>query len=363
MTRHTLNDPQSGNMPSHTLLAPKGWTVEGGAWWAGPNYFNVLPSQDIKVRAPDGREVHLAPSIIARDYIPPPNLNMARPQEGAADNGVPILYMPQGLEGWRRWLAERGIPSSFPNATGIRVDNGLVIPELTASLRHTLQPLWNMLEQNRQLDAQLGSQTSYDAAVLAFECHYTVDGQAWHQLVIFGTSYSTNASNLTGTLTIWELSPAISYRAPAGQLEASLPLMFAIANSLQVTPQWARQRLELQAKLNKISADTARQANEAAMQRSRLLAKTNSEINDIIHQGYQDREAIRDATHRKVVTSLRGTEDYVTPGGGTVELPNTYDRVYSNGQGDYLLTNDQLYDPNTDPALNGQSWQGIQPQR
>jgi hypothetical protein len=32
--------------------------------------------------------------------------------------------------------------------------------------------------------------------------------------------------------------------------------------------------------------------------------------------------------------------------------------VYSNGQGEYLLTNDQLYDPNTDPNLNG-SWQSM----
>jgi hypothetical protein len=47
MKLHTLTDPGSGNMPSHTVLAPSDWKVEGGAWWAGPAMFNVLPSQDV----------------------------------------------------------------------------------------------------------------------------------------------------------------------------------------------------------------------------------------------------------------------------------------------------------------------------
>src|SRR3954469_9909995 len=51
----TVSDPGSGNMPSHTILAPAGWKVEGSAWWPPPALFNILPTQDIKVIAPDGR--------------------------------------------------------------------------------------------------------------------------------------------------------------------------------------------------------------------------------------------------------------------------------------------------------------------
>ena len=95
-----------------------------------------------------------------------------------------------------------------------------------------------------------------------------------------------------------------------------------------------------------------------------MLAKYSSDISDIIHKGYQERNAIRDETQRKVINSIRGTEDYVVPGGSTsVQLPNDYRSVYTNGNGEYLLTNDALYDPNTDPALNSQQWTGMQPQR
>jgi hypothetical protein len=34
--------------------------------------------------------------------------------------------------------------------------------------------------------------------------------------------------------------------------------------------------------------------------------------------------------------------------------------VYTDGNGRYLLNNDSLYEPNTDPALNGQNWQRIE---
>ena len=39
MTQRTLTDPGMGNMPSHTVLAPKDWTVKGGGWWPGQNFF------------------------------------------------------------------------------------------------------------------------------------------------------------------------------------------------------------------------------------------------------------------------------------------------------------------------------------
>ena len=74
--------------------------------------------------------------------------------------------------------------------------------------------------------------------------------------------------------------------------------------------------------------------------------------------------AIKDATHAKVINSIHGTEDYVVPGGtASVQLPNDYQRVYTNGNGEYLLTNDVLYDPNTDSALNGNQWTGMEARR
>ena len=35
----------------------------------------------------------------------------------------------------------------------------------------------------------------------------------------------------------------------------------------------------------------------------------------------------------------------IQPDGGTVSLPAFYDRVLTNGVGDYVLTNDALFEP------------------
>ncbi|MEZ6187961.1 MAG: hypothetical protein R3F62_23505 [Planctomycetota bacterium] len=365
LTQHRLKDPGMGNMESHVILAPKGWTVTGGAWWANPQrFFNVLPSHDVRVVAPDGREVHLCPSLIARDFIPAPQLNMARPAEGSSDSGYPVIYLPDSLEAWKAWVAQKAIRDSRQGSSDVRVTNAVMVPELTQILRKQIEWRRQQLEQQAQQDANLGMRTFIDAMVLAFECSYTQQGRAWEELVIFGASWEGFDAQISGRSITWTLNPFVTYRAPQGQLEASMPLLVAIVNSLQPTPQWARMRAEHQATMLGIAAEGARKANEAAMARSRMLSKTNDEINDIIMNGWKNREAIRDETHRKVILGIRGTEDYVGAGSSTpVELPSTYQRVYTNGNGEYLLTNDVLYDPNTDHTFNGQTWTGMQPRR
>ena len=121
---HTFQDPGSRGMDSHTVLVPEGWKVEGGAFWANQRYFNVLPSQDVAVTAPDGRSVRVEPTMMAKDFIPPANLGMQRPQRGASDNGYPILPMPGDLPEWKRWYQDELIAMSVEGAERIRDARG-----------------------------------------------------------------------------------------------------------------------------------------------------------------------------------------------------------------------------------------------
>lgn len=205
-----------------------------------------------------------------------------------------------------------------------------------------------------------GLRTFIDAQALAFECSYTHEGREWEELSVFGLSWEGMEGRLIGRSTTWSINPALVYRAPKGELEAQLPLLIAIANSCRVTPQWARMRAEHQAKMLGIARKGATAASEAIAARGRLLA----DVNDIIHQGWKKRNAISDSTQRKLVESIHETEDYVVPGGSaSVQLPNAYRKVYTNGQGEYLLTNDALFDPNTDPLTKGQQWTAMQPRQ
>lgn len=93
------------------------------------------------------------------------------------------------------------------------------------------------------------------------------------------------------------------------------------------------------------------------MERSRIISQNNREINDMIVKGYEQRQAIKDRTHERVINAIRGTEDYVIPGTNEyVQLPGYYEKVYTNSSGEYLLSNAHLYDPNTDPNVNSSQW-------
>ena len=357
LQQHTFNDPSMRGMPSHTMLVPKGWKVEGGAFWMNVAYYNALPSQDITVTSPRGVSVHVGPSLSARDYLPGGQYGSQRPAEGTESKGLPILYMPQDLDAWKKWFQERGVPLSVPNATHIKVHNGVVVPELTSLLRRQLQPVFQQLLQGQEINASVGLRSDGDCAVLAFEITYTEGGREWEEIRMFATSYFLLESKFTGTDISWDVMGGATFKAPKGELEANMALLKAVGDSLRMTDQWFNMRADMQAKLAKMSAETARVALRESQKRSRIIAQTGAEINEIINTGYATREAIKDRTYDRVINTIRGTEDYVVPGTNTyVQLPSSYENVYSNGQGEYLLSNDLLYDPNTDSQLNNTTW-------
>lgn len=361
MKRHVVRDKGMGDMESHAILAPAGWRVEGGAWWPPPALFAILPSQDVKVIAPDGRMVHVGYSLGATDYIPSPQarqqFNARRPEEGGVDKGTPIIHLPGDLAAWRAFVEAKAFRATFPTATKLRVEPVVVVPELTTLLRRQLEPIRHaQAAQNQQMQAfgGMAGQGSVDGAVLAATAHYDLDGKSWEHMIVFGTVQVGLESQL-GRQIWWGVEPVVSYRAEQGQLRANLPLMMGIANSLQPMPEWAKMRADHAAKMTQISA-------KGAADRSRILAASNREIGKIITDGYEQRQASQDRTHDAFIKSIREVEDYTAPGTSTpVQLPSHYGHVYGNSAGEYILTNDANYNPNTDPAVNNKTWETMQP--
>lgn len=362
---HLVKDPGSGNMDSHVLLVPAGWQVEGKAWWPPPQLFNILPSQDIKVTAPDGRQVHVGPSISAVDFRPSPatlqQLGIQRPAEGSVDGGNLVLYMPDNLPQWQAWLQNKTLPQAFPQARNIRVTNLSVVPELTAVLRKALEPIKQQQMQLVQQSQMMGIPMNAfaDGAFLAAHATMEENGKQWEMLFVFGTVFF-GSDNQMGRQIHWAVEPNIAFRAPAGQLEANMPLMMAVANSVQPTPQWSRMKADHSAKMNQIAA-------KGAADRSRIIADSNREVSRIINEGYENRVRSQDESHRKFVNAIRGVEEYNDPSKDyPVHLPNNYNHVFSNSNGEYILTNDVNYNPNSDQSINNLNWNRLevhQPQR
>ncbi|MEC4676831.1 MAG: hypothetical protein VST72_07945, partial [Nitrospirota bacterium] len=76
--------------------------------------------------------------------------------------------------------------------------------------------------------------------------------------------------------------------------------------------------------------------------------------------GWKSRNASQDRMQAKTINSIHEQTLYATPSGETVKLPSFYSNVYTDGNGRYILNNDSLYEPNTDPTVNSQNWQRIE---
>jgi hypothetical protein len=356
MTLHTFTDPGSGNMKSHQILAPKGWKVEGKAFWAPQQYFKILPSQDIKATAPDGTMVHIGPSMMFVDFRPSPHLGMQRPKPGTADGGTPVFYLPDTVEGWKDLVGRQSILLEFPNATNIVAHEPMVLKEHADLLeRNFLAPMRQQIEQSNQQNRAMGlNSVGYiGGSVLAVPVSFELNGQKFEQISVFAYGFTGSDSDL-GRVIWWWVEPSISYRAPAGKLMSSLPLLSTIVNSMRMTPEWQKMRSDHAMAMLKIDMKGARD-------RMDIFTKSQREIAAIREQTRAIQDQSQDRSHRNFIDAINEVDNFKETGTNTVvKLPMHYRYAYSNGNNEYIMTNNSLYNPNTDDSINRHRWEAME---
>ncbi|MCR4398758.1 MAG: copper amine oxidase N-terminal domain-containing protein [Firmicutes bacterium] len=120
--------------------------------------------------------------------------------------------------------------------------------------------------------------------------------------------------------------------------------------------RWNRQWLERYAQL----LDTIwRRVLEGVMARTEIVTRTQNEVARTVQSTFENQEAAMDRIAERWSETIRGVEHYTDPSPGlasfsqhgdsaTVELPNGYEYAWSNGQGQYLLTNNPNFNPNVE---------------
>ena len=237
-------------------------------------------------------------------------------------------------------MMAKGIQQEIPSASNVEIQEIILVPELTTLLQRQLAPL----------KAQQQAGSFVEGAVFAVSSRYKVDGKVWEQLNVLGLT-TIGFDSEFGKNIHWGVEPNLCFRAPEGQLMQSLPLLTAIANSIGHTPQWVQ-----------MVNDHARKLRMAATFKPNVVQTASKSVGDILFEGWKDRDAITSNSQRRVVEGIHGVTTYQTDS-GQVQLPHGYDRVYTNQLGDYVMTNDALYQPNTDPSINSQQWQAVEPVR
>lgn len=350
LRKHTFNDAKfQGGQPSHTMLVPAGWKVEGGAFWGPDALFKMMPSEQITLTSPEGVMLKIDPTFMAVDKTPPAKFGMPRLPEGSADDGLPVFHVPQDLAGWKSKILKTLLPAAYPKARDIRVLEVAIIPELTAPFRRQMEPVRRMNEQNAAMEAQMGGRTTFECFVLGAESRYKIDGVEYEEMLLMAMTVLTIDNPMMGREVHWTVAKCLTMRAPVGKLAGSVGLLSTLSSSLAATEPWLRARSLRLANVLRISANVAANRQRETAKRSAIMSKAFSDIRQSSDDSHRRRSAANHQLHGSVVRSINDSEIYMDQGMNFgVQLPGGYDHVYSNGVGEYILTNDAFVNPVTD---------------
>lgn len=352
--RKTVIDKTKRNMVSHTIFVPENWKMEGVTQWPQRAIFRIMPSPKIIVSSPGGLEAAIHHTALFSDPRPSREFMNAygirRPKEYTSDGGYPIHYRPDSLREWKTYFEDIVIPQRHPNASRIRVSKVSEIKQFSESLLARAKPTVENVKTLNQQARSFGLSDEYNFAVsgLMIEATFKEKGITKEFVALAGLhSQELKMQNMTQVN--WSVEPNLSFVAPKGQLDANLPVLFAITGSMRPTNPWVHEVQKYVREINRIGSPV-----KPTSQNSVNVGNTFSEILDISHNGFRKREGIRDASQSKYVNGIHEVADY-SYGGTSYHLPAGYDHVYTDDFDTIVLTNDSLFDPNVE-LKSTRSW-------
>lgn len=165
---------------------------------------------------------------------------------------------------------------------------------------------------------------------------------------ITGTLYHVTCWNMRGdgqreAMNTWLMDNIHATRAPAGELGRSADLFACMAASVRPDMEWMKRYVRAMNIL--IDGEAGRQ--KEVMKRFEIITRNGHEIADIIHSTYANHTNAVDRAMDQWSQAIRGTQKYNSPHENyPVELPGGYKYAWTSGNGQYILTNNALFNPN-----------------
>jgi hypothetical protein len=91
---------------------------------------------------------------------------------------------------------------------------------------------------------------------------------------------------------------------------------------------------------------------------SRIISQTHREISDDMMRSWEERQGVYDRLSERFSQNIRGVDEYYDPvSDRRVELPGGYRNAWVNGLGEYVITEQEDYNPNIG---SNQNWQRME---
>jgi len=326
----TMVDEQGTGMPVFTMLVPVGWDQRGGVTW---NLGNVrMPATlSFQLWNKSGLEVF--------EIMPNMNFTTGGALGGLMSGGQSFGAPVRPPTDAQTALQELAIPryrGGLEQMTVVRIESA---PELAASVGAANPDHTGV----RQLDGAKARITyTMGGHPLEEEIWAVVELWTVPAMGMFG-----------GTEAFWFVSHILGFRAGEGQLEGATELFEIMVRSLKLNPAWTSAYEQTITGL----AQGQIQHMGAIGQIGRDYAATGAQMRQENLQGWYGKHEVWDRLSRERSEAIRGVETYYDPyTGDPVELPAQYGHAWVSGQGEYLVTDDPMFDPNVDTDST-QNWE------
>ena len=315
------------------MLVPEGWTFEGGITWIldNPGMPATAWLRASNASAREELEVFPNQSFFWTDN--PMNRQMF--PQGSKYFGAEVR-MPVGPVQALKTIVLDRFRSSAKSLSVLKEER---LPELASSLGAS------------------SGQGGMSAEGGSIRVRYSVDGSSVEEeFYALVESFAIPIPSAYGqfTNTLWTVSYIFSIKAPHGGLDSLRPMFRSMASSIRVNPQWINTYVQV---VNFLIQNQMRQIRNAG-ELSRIIGRTHREISDDMMRAWEDRQAVYDRLSERFSQSIRGVDEYYDPVSERgVELPAGYRNAWVNGLGEYVIAEQEDFNPNIG---SNQNWQRME---
>jgi hypothetical protein len=329
-------DHQGIGIEAFRVLIPCEWKFEGGIKWILDN--PGMPAvASFRIHNPNGLEELEGFPNQAFFWTDNPTQLQLFPV-GSRYFGSEVCPIVGPVDALRRII----LPRFRGNVRDLRIVREEELPDLAKSLGAATQSL-------------PGLSTSADGARLRIQYQR---GGKWMEEELYGLveSMSFPIRSMFGqfTNTNWYVDYLFSFKAEKEKLDANSKLFQTMATSFRVNPQWFNKYNQVVQYLIQKQIQHIRNLGEL----SRIISQTHNEISDMMMQSYNQRQDVYDRVAENFSHYVRGVDQYYNPvEQKPVELPSGYRQAWTNSLGEYVLSDQEDFNPNVG---SNQTWQKME---
>jgi hypothetical protein len=225
-----------------------------------------------------------------------------------------------------------------------------------------MQILQDQAHQAEQAAAQWNLQQRIRPDVVKARIKYSLKGKPVEEWIVaatvitgtLGPSFDIRSGRATQAYSYACRANMVAERAPQGQLDSSEKLFDLIGSTFRVDEEWL-------ARVNNSASAIQQVELKGVRDRSAILTKNAEDIRNIQRESYEHQQRSLDQTAATFSQTIRGVETYQNPGTGEkVELDSNYGHAWVSNTGEYLLSDQPGFDPNTNRVLSKESWTPLQ---